>query len=402
MPTLTELWLRQKDQFEGKRVDQVIGWAGDGKLRDETPTSRDFRDFLAHIPSSLLAKYAQDCLSDDKFTDNGCALQDIVNEIGKRIGFRTEPGRYRGKASELGHDGLWRSDEPSAIVVEVKATDAISINLDTIANYRKKLIVSGNIIEEQSSILIVVGRSNTGSLEAQVRGSRHAWDIRMISIEALVSLMEIKEELEHPDTIKKIRAVLTPKEFTKLDAIVDLVFTATKQVQSESQDEIADEKAVDEDKAHPVDFRDACANRVQAKLRIPLVKRTKAFYSSADETRGICIINSRAYHRGNVEGFWFSFHPHQQTELNEFKNAYLALGCGSDRQVLLIPWMAFQPLLKLLNKTEGAGAAARWQVKWHVRVRKQSGKYLLQTKAGNKPVDLSQYAIADSTETESH
>jgi len=36
-------------------------------------------------------------------------------------------------------------------------------------------------------VLIVVGRQDTGELEAQIRGSRHAWDIRLISAEALLT-----------------------------------------------------------------------------------------------------------------------------------------------------------------------------------------------------------------------
>jgi hypothetical protein len=51
------------------------------------------------------------------------------------------------------------------------------------------LITSGQLKEDQSSILIVVGREDTGDLEAQIRGSRHAWDVRLISVDALLRLM---------------------------------------------------------------------------------------------------------------------------------------------------------------------------------------------------------------------
>ena len=73
------------------------------------------------------------------------------------------------------------------------------------------------IPEERSSILYVVGRANTGDLEAQVRGSRYAWDIRIIGVGALFRVLKIKEELEDQDTVDRIRAILVPQEFTRVD-----------------------------------------------------------------------------------------------------------------------------------------------------------------------------------------
>jgi len=82
--------------------------------------------------------------------------------------------------------------------------------------------VSGQIDEECSSILIVVGREDTGDLEAQIRGSRYAWDVRFISVDALLRLMFLKEEVDDPATIQRIGNVLIPREFTRLDEISEL------------------------------------------------------------------------------------------------------------------------------------------------------------------------------------
>ena len=57
-------------------------------------------------------------------------------------------------------------------------------------------LLNTHVISTPSSILIVVGRDDTGELEAQVRGSRHAWDIRLISADALVKLVNLKETVE--------------------------------------------------------------------------------------------------------------------------------------------------------------------------------------------------------------
>src|SRR6266516_3039875 len=58
---LTELWKTAHKEIQDKHVQQVIGFAGDGKLRDGRVASREFRDFLALVPSSFLSRYAEDC-----------------------------------------------------------------------------------------------------------------------------------------------------------------------------------------------------------------------------------------------------------------------------------------------------------------------------------------------------
>jgi hypothetical protein len=174
---LASLWKSEKDEVAVKHIQAIVGLAGDGKLRDDNKTSEEFREFLTTIPSDMLVKYANECLGPEKFPEGGCALQDVINEVGRRLGFKVQNGLYRGKVNEIGNDGLWKSDDGSSIILETKTTDAYTINLETLADYRKKLAAEKQIELEKSSILIVVGRNETDSLEAQVRGSRHAWDI---------------------------------------------------------------------------------------------------------------------------------------------------------------------------------------------------------------------------------
>jgi hypothetical protein len=80
---LYELWKESPDQISDKRVDQIIGFAGDGKLGDKNTAPVEFRAFLARVPAQMLTRYAEECLS-KSFTDSGLALQDIVHEIGQK------------------------------------------------------------------------------------------------------------------------------------------------------------------------------------------------------------------------------------------------------------------------------------------------------------------------------
>ena len=67
--SLSSLWKLQKEELSSKQIQAMVGLAGDGKLRDASKASDEFREFLTQIPSSLLARYATECLHADKFTD---------------------------------------------------------------------------------------------------------------------------------------------------------------------------------------------------------------------------------------------------------------------------------------------------------------------------------------------
>ena len=286
MPLL-DLWTRSPEQLKDKHVQQLIAFAGAGKLLDESPCSAEFRAFLARVPSANLSAYSEQCLS-QSFPDSGFALQDIVNETGSRVGASVSSGRYRGTTKHPGFDGLWMFPSGQSIVIEVKTTDAYRIDLNTVAEYLRALIALGKVSQAHSSMLLVVGRQDTGDLEAQIRGSRYAWDIRIISVDALLRLMRIKEEVEDPLIVQRIHSILIPREFTRLDAIADVLFSVAEEIKHdetpvEVQDEPGDTSS-DEPKVTPVAFHEACVERVQAKLGVSLVKRSRAGYSSPDKS----------------------------------------------------------------------------------------------------------------------
>ena len=58
-----------------------------------------------------------------------------------------------------------------------------------------------------------------GLEDHETRGSKYAWSVRIISVDALVRLLTLKEEIEDPKIIQQISAILIPREFTKLDFI---------------------------------------------------------------------------------------------------------------------------------------------------------------------------------------
>ncbi len=390
--SLLDLWNKSKDQLEGKHVQQIIGIAGSGKLLDGGDASKEFRDFLSRVPSNVLAIYAEQCLA-DKFEGSGLALQDIVNQIGRRLGFKVEDGRYRGTSNKSGHDGLWNSTLGNTIIVEVKTTDAYRVDLDTLAGYRRRLIESGNVGEGKSSLLIIVGRQDTGDLEAQIRGSRHAWDIRLVSVEALLRLMRLKENVEDPQILRKISEVLIPQEFTKIDGIIDLVFSTAEEVMQDSEGQEEEEAVSEGDERKkprpvPVSFNDACAARIQAFLKQPLVRQTRTGYSTPDGSVFVFCAVSKAYVKPGREGYWYAFHPHQREKLAAVHEGYVAFGCGSEKIVLLIPFKRFKDWLDGMNMTQ-----LEDRFYWHVHIYQEGKKLFLQRKKGIEKIDLTKYLV---------
>ncbi|HVR97736.1 MAG TPA: hypothetical protein VMW27_14040 [Thermoanaerobaculia bacterium] len=387
--SLAKMWTTSSDQLRDKHIQQIISFAGKGKLLDGSVASLELREFLEIIPLDILRGYAEGCLQ-SSFPDNGLALQDIVSEIGRRLEFEIERGPYRGIKGKVGFDGIWRSDDGRAIVVEVKTSDTYRIELDRLADYRKKLIASGTIPQTDSSILIVVGSSETEDLEAQVRGSRHAWEVRLISAQALLKLLDIKVRLEDPLVVQQIRSILTPQEYTRVDGIIDLVFLAAEDVTTESTSpgEGGEEVETEEDEKRPVDFNDECAERIQRHFKHPLVKQSRVTWKSPDNSLGLLCKTSRVYTSGRRIGYWFGI-PAQYKVLATAREFWVAFGCGSPKAILLVPYDQFLEWTYGLNVTTRENG----ELRWHIHIHEHDGQYELRRKKGFDPVDLTPYLL---------
>ena len=221
-------------EFRDHSLKNIVGIFAGGELIDGSARSNQFRKLLSeYCTPEDLERFARDALNPKRrFDDSGLALQDIVNEIGRRLDFSVQSGLYRGTPLSPGWDGLWQLERSKrSLVVEVKTTGNFLIELDTIAKYRTQLIADGGIPQgNEAAMLLVVGRGDTEQVENQIRGSRYAWDMRLISVESLLNLMSLKMESDNPGVTDKIHNLLFPTEFTRLDKIVEMAFTATSHI----------------------------------------------------------------------------------------------------------------------------------------------------------------------------
>ena len=394
MENILEIWEESPDLFKSKSLSQILSFIGEGKLKDNSNTSIEFRELLKIIPTEIIRKFINDCLS-EKFENSGFALQDIINQIGQRLGFSIENGLYQGRINSIGYDGIWTSKDNYSYIIEVKTTDAYRINLDTIAEYRSKLIESNRVIQEKSSILIVVGRQDTGDLEAQIRGSKHAWDIRLLSSDSLLKLLVLKELLNDTKTIQQINEILKPNEYTKIDKLIELIFLTSQDIQlindqENNIDESNDQEIDENTKQEKVNFNDECIAKIQKQLNKKLVKESRAAFSDKDKEIGVISIISKKYQKTNDERYWYGFHPYYLDFLKNYEKAFVSFGCGSEDVIFLIPIDKFEPLLKNMNITEKENS-----MYWHVVIKNINNYfYILQPslKNGTK-IEITKYRI---------
>jgi hypothetical protein len=394
MKNILEIWEESPELFKSKSLSQILNFIGDGKLRDKSNTSEEFRELLKIIPTEIIKKFIDDCLS-EKFENSGFALQDIINQIGQRLGFIIENGLYKGKKDSIGYDGIWTFKDNYSFIVEVKTTDAYRINLDTIAEYRKKLIESNKILKEKSSILIIVGRQDTGDLEAQIRGSKHAWDIRLLSSDSVLKLLVLKESLNDTKTIQQINEILKPNEYTRIDKLIELIFLTSQDIQINNDQENNIEENTDLQmneniKQEKVNFNDKCIIKIQKHLNKKLIKESRTAFSDKDKKIGVIGIVSKKYIRNNDERYWYGFYPYYIDFLKNYKNAFISFGCGSEDIIFLIPLDAFEPLLPNMNTTIKENG-----MYWHVEIKNiDNNYYILQPLLKNSTkIDITKYKI---------
>lgn len=401
-------------------IEQVVSAAGDGALKDDSACSAELREYLGKVGTGEIARYVDHCLS-VSFQKNGMVLQDLVNELGRRLDYVVANGRYQGVQGKIGFDGLWLSPEEHTLIVEVKTTDAYRLSLDTLASYRGRLAEAGKL-SANSSILIVVGRQDTGELEAQIRGSRHAWDIRVISAEALIKLVLLKENTEAAETGLKMRSLLTPIEYTRLDRMVDVMFTTATDVEEEPEpDEQAHDVPVsaapdfDTRRASPpiVSAADLAttgkgtwhftdAQLLQAKREdviaalgrretASLVRKSRALYWNAQrDVRAACSMSKR-YTGKNQAPYWYAYHPQWDTFLGEADRGFFVLGCMDLETAFAVPHAAMKPLLPSLHTTTNKGGTTYW----HIHLIEHGGSLAISVPRST-PLGLSQFLIAVS------
>jgi hypothetical protein len=387
---LLELWNQNRRQVEDKRLHQLIAFAGDGRLLDGSMTAVELRELLAAAPSERLQAWKDEALR-DRYGDFGFVLQDLVNEVGRRLGFTVDFGRYRGRSGDDSPDGVWTAPDGHAILVESKTSSSHRIELSKLAEWRRRLALEKKLSDELVSSLIVIAEEETEELEAQVRGSRSAWELRLLGVDSLFKLLSIRESLDDDRVERQIQSILVPQEFTRVDKIVDLVF-ATKEDAAPENDAADEEGTIDREARTPnASFHDLVLPRLEAFFKHSLVRRARVIWAAPNDAMGVSCQVSRQYPAPQGrELYWYGLKRTTREKLCAFPKAFCAFGLGTPDLVLILPYEFLEPHLDgMFTSPDASGDILHW----HVRLHCNDGLVTLLTQHDSIGIDVSQFRL---------
>lgn len=137
----------------------------------------------------------------------------------------------------------------------------------------------------------------------------------------------------------------------------------------------------------PSKFHALCIHAVEKKSGFELQKQTRSSYATANGQIGVVCSISRQHSNNTGPFYWFGFRPEQAELLKGYKESYLVLGCGSEKNILKIPFRDVEPWTKQMNATEHPFYY------WHIRITHEKGHYTLHLKGKGEKVDLTRYIL---------
>lgn len=392
---LISLYESSPDAIQDMNIQQIVGLAGDGQLLDDSDCQREIRDYLKRADPGQLEAYANYCL-DSAFTDSGLVLQDIVNEMGYRLGFQVENGRYRGKRNENGFDGLWSSDAAGSFVVETKTSAAYTIPLETIAQYRDGLAREERI-KPAAAILFVVGRQETAALEQQIRGSPFAWTMRIVSIHALIKLMKVNLDSLTDEVTAQIHRIFQPVDYTRVDPIVDIMFTTSEDregMQEPNPEAVVEsefEKTVKKSSREDIKIKRAEIVETFSKLKgAKLIRRKAAYFSDPTDQLRVGVPVSKRHDKA-YRNYWYAYPSSMRSFLEDGGESYIILGCLDKNEAYAVPYSAMEQYREGMHITPEKENRKEY---WHVFINDANGSAKLYLEKNKTEQDLRKYKFS--------
>jgi hypothetical protein len=178
---------------------------------------------------------------------------------------------------------------------------------------------------------------------------------------------------------------LAPMEYTRLDRLVDAMFTTAKDVESavgadvgkvdeppEPEDSTTKVKGVWQftDRALLQAKRDQIVTALAARERTNLIKKSRALYWDAGHKLRAAFTISKRYTKKGVSPYWYAYHPGWDEFLGEGERAFLVLGCMDLEKAFAVPLDTIRAALDALHTTEIEDGSRYWHI------------YLYETKPG--------------------
>ncbi|ASC70364.1 hypothetical protein XM38_013020 [Halomicronema hongdechloris C2206] len=144
----------------------------------------------------------------------------------------------------------------------------------------------------------------------------------------------------------------------------------------------------DSDREPPVGFHPKCIERVSQVLGLPLLSKSRTAYVTEDGSTAVVCTISKTHENNGAPSYWFAFHPSQKEFLENFDQGYVALGCGSPEQTILVPFQDLSSLLDDFWTTEKDD-----RMYWHIRIHKEGQALQLDRKQGMGRLDITHHLL---------
>jgi hypothetical protein len=224
----------------------------------------------------------------------------------------------------------------------------------------------------------------------------------------------VKENSNDFDTGAKVRSLFAPVEYTRLDRMVDVVFTAATDVEVALDDPhpqsledgidaadspTATSSALSGHKA-PYQFTDGALLQ-EKRLRIidalgsregaHLLQKSRAqYWNAGHDVRAVCSISKR-YEGKNQNPYWYAYHPQWAGFLDDADRAFFVLGCMDLSRAFAIPREAIRSILAKLHQSVRESGAY-----WHIHLIERHGEIqiLIPNSAEGFPLEQFGFEIA--------
>ena len=201
---------------------------------------------------------------------------------------------------------------------------------------------------------------------------------------------------------EKIHTILRPFEYTRIDQIVDVVFTTAEDKGNEIEiDDTAEKSDVALDSnslrqhATPqftpksiIELKKSQAiERLNKKFSKVLIKKKNSLFSDRDDEVHAAVAISKKYTRAE-DFYWYAYHEQQRKFLAESKTGLMVYGMSDSDISFAIPNAKLEELRDKLNSTfREDGREYK-----HIFIHQKSNQYVLKLKGGEE-FGIDQYQI---------
>ena len=203
----------------------------------------------------------------------------------------------------------------------------------------------------------------------------------------------------------KMRRLLTPLEYTRLDQLVDVVFTTTqdvetavsaetgKSLESENQEQSESSESVWEFTPNAViqGIRDRIVAALGHQLECSFVKKSRALYWDPPQRQRVVCTVSKRYTDQNLIKYWYAYHPKWHSFLQEGEHGFFVLGCTDLDMAFTLPVAVISDHLEEFYTSPEKNGKGHY---YHIQIIDAGAeKYALQLPRSGRTLVLDPYLI---------